>query len=1055
LDGTSDTGERQVRFKVLGVVEVVDGAGLSVPLGPRKQRLLLALLVCRPGAAVSTDELVDALWDASPPPSAGENLRAYVQSLRKALGADTIVGRRRLGYTLAVDPGAVDSVEFVRSAHDGAAALRLGDPTTARTLLNYGLGLWRGRPFADIASSGALAAETARLEEQRLAALEDRFDAELRCGAAGELVPDIEELVQHHPYRERFYGLLMLALYRAGRQADALGTYRRARHVLVGELGVEPSDALRQTEQAILRREPWLERPTVHASGTPTVTPAELPAVTKGFTARNAELSQLDNLTTPHAGSDAVPVVAIVGIAGVGKTALAVQWGHRAVGRFPDGQVFLDLRGFHPGPPVQAGEALGRLLRTFEVAPERIPAAPDEAAALYRSVLAHRRVLIVLDNAVSAEQVRPLLPGTADCVVLVTSRNRMAGLVAHNAAGHLILDPLSENDAVALLRRVLAPSLVRPAPTDTVSALADACGHLPLALRIAAANLAEHPNRTLAEYVAEIRSESRLDALEVHGDEHRAVRSAFDLSYAALTGPQQETFRLLGLVPGPDITPRTAAALTGYPLVDAQRCLDRLAAAHLLQRGPTDRFAFHDLIREYARNRAFAGDPAVRQIAMHRLLTHYVDAADAAAQVLYPQTLRLPSASPAPTDGIGQSEALAWFGAELPNLVAACREAAEQRHPAAWLIADAARGYCSLQSNVTEWGLLAEAAYRTAAAEHDLAAMASAALSQGHCRHNTGDLEASARYYEEALSLSQRAEWPEAEATIVSNAAIVFTELGDLPRAVDYQQTALAAHRRMGARRGEAIALLNLAVSYACLGRLMDAQELFREAVARLRDGNWLIGQATALTNLTEVLILMDDRERARETVIEAQRIAVQVGDHDNEVHARTLLSGILGADGDASGALQQAMEARAQLRLPGGHGYAAGVHKAIATAYEALGDNEQAVLHHRLSHQFAVDLRHRYTEVDTAINLAAAEHRIGVSGAEVMLRRALETAQAGGFRVLEGRARAAFTEISLDRADLAAVAQHAALALDIQAETGWRLGRSKLRDALDKARMV
>ena len=1045
-----------MRFRVLGTVEVVDGAGSSVPLGPRKQRLLLALLACRPGATVTTDELVEAVWDAPPPPSAGENLRAYVQSLRRLLGAGLVLGNRRVGYVLAVDPAAVDSVEFARSARDGAAALRLGDAATARALLNHGLSLWRGQPFAGIVSGGILAAEATRLEEQRLAALEDRFDADLRCGAAGDLVPEIEELVRQHPYRERLYGLLMVALYRAGRQADALNTYRRARDTLAEELGVDPSEELRRTERAILRREGWLERPVANAAEAgPRVTPAELPAVTNGFAGRGAELGRLDELTTSQG---AAPVVAIVGVAGVGKTALAVEWGHRAAERFPDGQVLLDLRGFHPGLPVQPREALGRLLRTFDAEPTRVPADVDEAAALYRSVLAHRNVLIVLDNAGSVDQVRPLLPGTAGCVVLVTSRNRMPGLIAHNAASHLVLDPLSETGAVDLLRRVLDPSVVGDAAPAAMADLAAACGYLPLALRIAAANLAERRLPALAGYVEELRSGNRLDALETEGDEHRAVRRAFDLSYAALTDPQRELFRLLGLVPGPGVTPPAAAALAGRSVADARGGLERLAAAHLLHSGPDEWFAFHDLIGEYARNRVLADDAATRDSAVDRLLAHYVEAADAAAQVLYPQTLRLPSATPAPVAPapvarLTRPQALAWFGTNLPNLVAACREAADRGHPAAWLIADAARGYCSLQSTVTEWQLIGEAAYRAAEAAGDLAGLACAALTLGHCTYNTGDLETAARHYEEALELSRRAGWAEGEATILSNAAIVFTGLGDLRRAVEYQQSALAAQRAAGAGRGEAVALLNLAVSYACLGRLREARQLFRHAVVQLRAGNWLIGQATALANLAEVLLLMDDRAGAHDAAAEARRIAEDAGEHDVEVHARSLMSAIICANGDADGALHEALEACEQLRLPGEHGYAAGVHKSLAIAYEALGDEAQAVVHHRLSHRYAAAPGHRYIEIDTAISLAMAEYRVGDPGAEATLLRTLEAARASGFRVLEGRALAALAEIALDRGDPAAVARHAALALDIQAATGWHRGHSTLRDALEKTR--
>ncbi|GAA1031664.1 BTAD domain-containing putative transcriptional regulator [Virgisporangium ochraceum] len=1020
-----------MRIRVLGTVRAVDGDGRVVALGPHKQRLLLTTLARRPSETIQTFELVDAMWGDTPPPSAGENLRAYVRGLRTALGPDIVVGQRRTGYALMVDPFHVDAVEFSRSVRDGATALRLGDPAAARNLLHHALALWHGPPFADIEPTKELVAESARLEEQRLAALEGRIDADLQCGLAGEVVPELDELTRRYPYRERLHELLMVALYRSGRQADALAAYRRARDLFIDELGVVPRDQLRGTEQAILRREPWLERPAVAA---PVVAaravPAELPATVSGFAGRDAELAWLDRATAP--------VLAIVGTAGVGKTALAVHWAHRAIDRFPDGQVFLDLRGFHPGTPLRLEECLARLLRAFDAEPSLMPPSIDEAAAMFRSAVARRRALIVLDNALSADQVRPLLPGNPDCVVLVTSRNRMAGLVAHNAAAQLALDPLSAEGALDLLRHALAPSLVHTEPAAATD-LARACGNLPLAMRIAAANVAENPDRSLAEHLADLRGRNRLDALRVDGDEHLAVRAAFDLSYAALTADQQRLFRLVGLVPGHDIAPPAAAALAGWDVDRVRDCLDRLAAAHLLRHGDGDRYSMHDLLREYARSRGLADDPADRAAALDRLFTGYVQAGDAAARALVPVTLRLLTSERASRIELDRDAAQAWCEAELQNLVAACEYAAEHGPAAAaWLISDAMTGYCWLHRNLTDWVRMAGAAHRAAAAAGDPKAQASAAISLGRYRYEAGDLEASARHFEDALRLSREAGWSEAEGTILSSAGKVHGALGRLDRAVGYQETALEVHRRAGQRLQEAVALAHLGMTSAWQGRLVPARDAMRGAVDLLRAEGFLPGLIFTLANLSDVLSFMDDRSSEREVIGEAVRIAAGFGQRTTDICALLLRSRL-------SGDVTFAAQAQALLRLPGDQALAREVHRTFAAVHERSGNLEQAVAHHRIAHMFAATVGDRHEEIQSLIGLATAEHRMGEPTADISLRRALAGARAVGYRILEGQAVAALARISADRGDGAGAAVLAADALRVQDETGWRVGRAEL----------
>lgn len=667
------------RLRLLGPVDVLVGAD-PVALGPPKQRLLLALLANRRGRTVPTDELVEQLWDGTPPASAAVNLRSYIHGLRRVLGADAVTGKGQPGYTLALPAEAVDIEQFLAAARDGEAALASGQLERARTALHRAQALWRGRAFEGFEDVEPLRSEAAQLEERRLVALERRIDADLYAGASAELVVELTELTAQHPYREHLHAQLIVAFYRCGRQADALAAYRAIRETLGRDLGIDPGAELRQLELTILRGEtgdPWT--PT---GGQPDV-PSELPVTVSRFTGREAEFARLDAMV-----GTAAPILAIVGPGGVGKTALALRWAHRVASTFPDGQLFVDLRGFHTLKPISPADALGRFLRALNVAPERVPESLDEAAALYRSLMYGRRGIVVLDNAVSADQVRPLLPAGAGCLTLITSRNRMTGLVAHEAATHLPLGPLSAGEGVELLASILGPDRVRDEP-DAAAAMVDACAGLPLALRIAAANLAEVDGRRIADYLTELRSGRRLDRLRNEGDDRLSVRAAFDLSYAALSEPVRRLFAMIGLVPGPDLTAETAAALIGGPVTGTAAGLERLASIHLLERRGPYRYAAHDLAREYARERASDLDPAECGAALSRLLAHYSGMADAALPTLDSTDHVLPE-----PDDTEHGQAEEWLRAELPNLVAACEYAADHGpYEQAWLISDALRAF--------------------------------------------------------------------------------------------------------------------------------------------------------------------------------------------------------------------------------------------------------------------------------------------------------------------------------------------------------------------------
>ncbi len=648
-------------FRILGPLEVLGGKGWT-GLGSAKLRALLATLLINSNEVVAVDQLSEELWGERAPRAATNLIQQYVMRLRRRLHDQP--GRRLVtrspGYQLLVaDAEELDAQWFAHLLATGLGALQAGAPARAAALLDDALGLWRGRALVDVPPTPAVEAEAARLEEQRLAALEARIDADLACGRHAALIPELRKLVLDQPLRERLWGQLILALYRSGRQADALAAYRQIHRLLDAELSVAPCAALRQLYQQILSADRAMDGPAPPpAPPVPSVPPVaaaepgipgglsqpvprQLPPGVASFTGRGKYLRQLGQLVgdTAPGPPAALVIAAIAGTAGVGKTALAVHWAHRVAGRFPDGQLYVDLRGHAPSPPVRPVEALAQLLRGLGVAPEQVPARLEEAAGTYRSLLAGKRVLVVLDNAASPDQVRPLLPGSHTCLVVVTSRNQLGGLAARDGARLLTLDVLSRDEAIALVGAIVGDDQTRAEP-GAAAELVRLCARLPLALRIAGTNLANHPHQRLVDYAGELAQGDRLAKLVVNGDEQTAVRSAFDLSYQRLAPPERRLFRLLGLVPGCQVSSAAAAAVAGTTPQQAELVLDRLAGAHLLERRAPDRFSFHSLLRLYATARAMAEDSEQeRQAATRRLLArpHRAAVRSAAARCTRPR----------------------------------------------------------------------------------------------------------------------------------------------------------------------------------------------------------------------------------------------------------------------------------------------------------------------------------------------------------------------------------------------------------------------------------
>lgn len=656
-------------FMVLGPLRARQGEQ-PVQLSAPMPRMLLGVLLTRANTPVPVDLLVDALWAGERDPRAAKKLQLHVHRLRRLLGDPERIRFDNGGYTLRVHPGELDAERFESALAEGTD---IEEPARAVGVLRTALRLWRGDPFSDITDLPLLRAEADRLTERRLTGLAQLYCAELACGHANAIIPELGELAARHPMREQLQGLLMTALYQAGRQAEALEVYHRTRSALVEQLGLEPGNDLQRLERAILTGDPMLEAPTG-----PLITPAQLPADITDFTGRRAQLATVAHLAAT-ADRVATVLVAITGKAGVGKTTLAVRAAHRLRVQYPDGQLFVDLRArAHPLAPA---DVLARFLRSLGVDRMAIPDDAEERAALYRSRLADRRVLIVLDNAECEAQLRPLLPGTPGCAVLITSRTRLAGLTG---ARLVDLDIFEADQAVELLARLAGPRRVATEPAAATE-IVRLCGFLPLALRIAGARLGSRRHWPLSRFEADLADEQhRLDKLRL-GD--LDVRASLALSYRSLDGTAQRAFRLLGLLEVRDFAAWAAAAMLDVSQWRAEELVDNLVDMHLLDvagNGASGqlRYRFDNLLRAYARELARAQETqADRRAALDRAFGGWLALAEAAAR-------HLTSATFAQTFAAGTcwrpdeamltaviSDPCGWFKVEWPAVAGAVEQA--------------------------------------------------------------------------------------------------------------------------------------------------------------------------------------------------------------------------------------------------------------------------------------------------------------------------------------------------------------------------------------------
>ncbi|MEJ3747574.1 BTAD domain-containing putative transcriptional regulator [Actinomycetes bacterium KLBMP 9797] len=907
-----------MEFRILGSLEVSASRGPVRLVGQRQRRLLAALLV-NADRAVSLDMLVDAVWDEQPPSTARRQVQNSISALRRLLAADAqnlTAGDQAARDQTAEDPAAEDQAAADQAAptitvEANAYRLRLGGAdldarrfhahveeaqrlSTAGALdaaaaeLRAGLRLWRG-PALDGLTGSVLTAAATRLDEQRRAAIEDCLELELRLGRHAELVGELTELVAMHPLRERLVGQLMTALHRSGRQLDALDAYRQLRNRLADGLGLEPGVRLRELHTSILKDDDEEE-----AAGPPRVVPAQLPTDVAGFTGRADHLKELGQLLP--GGTTAVVISAIAGTAGVGKTALAIHWGHQVRQHFPDGQLYVNLRGFHPdGPPVHPSEALRGFLDALDVPPGRIPVDLAERSALYRSLLADRRVLVVLDNARDADQVRPLLPGSRSCLVVLTSRNLLSGLVAAEGARPVLLDLFDAAEAYQMLAQRLGRERLaaEPAAVDEIIAR---CARLPLALAVAAARAATHPGFPLATLAAELRAaQGGLDAFS-SSDPATDVRAVFSWSYRQLSEPARRLFQLLGTQPGPDITVPAAGSLAGLPAGEVRPPLAELAAARLVSEHRPGRYAFHDLLRAYATELADTFDTAAaRREALHRLLDHYLHSACAADRLLDPHRdpISVPAARPGVTaESYADLEhAMSWFTTELPGLLAAVDRAAEAGFDGhAWRLAWAMAYFLERRGHWEPWAAAQRTALVAARRLGDRAGQAHAYRGLGRVHVHLGRVDEAFAYLRQAQHEYRAVDDLAGQARVHFDLCWFHARQERHERALDHARQALELFRTAGNRSGQARALNTVAWVRNYLGAYEQSLVAGEQALALHQEIGDRDGEADTWDTLGHAHHHLDHRRESVTCYLRAVELYRDLGARWREADTLTRL---------------------------------------------------------------------------------------------------------------------------------------------------------------------
>ncbi|GIH15162.1 AfsR/SARP family transcriptional regulator [Rugosimonospora africana] len=845
----TEAGET-IGFSVLGSIRVVR-AGAELRLGARQQRLVLALLLVRAGSPVPLAELVDLLWDEEAPASAANVVHRHVGVLRRLIepglptrSAGRYILREPSGYRLAADEQSLDLLKFRSLIRHAGRSLHDGDAETALRHFLDGLRLWRGRCAAGLEPVSRVHPAFLAVEAERAQAVRDAADAAERCGRLGAVLSPLRHAAEQHPLDESLQSRLLLALAADGRQAEAVEVYRVVRRRLVEDLGIDPGQQLREAYDRLLHQR---IRPARTQSQPPPPRPAQLPPDLPFFSGRNDLIAQARVALTRPGGP---AVLAIDGMPGVGKTALAVHLAHEFAADYPDGQLYVDLRGYDGREPrMSPAEALRGFLGSLGVPQDGIPAELHAQAGMYRSRLAGRRLLIVLDNCRDAEQIRHLLPGSPGCLVIVTSRSRLGTLLTTAGAHPLPVGLPSVEEARAALLGPLGARRVAADPA-AIDAIIARCGRLPLALAVVAARAASLPRTPAAQIAAELaRAPGSLDGFDGDGTQ-TGLRAVFSWSYRALSAPAARLFRLLPIHPGPNISIAGAAGLAGVPLRGARALLGELSHAHLISEDPPGRFRTHDLLLAYATELGEETDsPAERAAAQRSCLQFYRATCYQAHRRLLTseyQPMIEPGPGQTPLRFADHGEAMRWFTAERQVLIALVGRAARQgRHTDAWQLALGMQHFFERSGRWADWTATGEVALDAARTGGDLVGQARMHRSLAGAAYFQHEHETALGHLDRAVELLARLGLHGEMTRAGFNRAMILRALGRHEEVVRALSAALepwpAGHDKL-----RADVLVIMGASYAELGRQDEAVRCAEQAMTLSRAADYKLGIAEA-----------------------------------------------------------------------------------------------------------------------------------------------------------------------------------------------------------------
>lgn len=1030
---------------ILGPVELRSG-GRRDALGTAREGLALAALAVDAGRPVPLDTLIHRLWDDNPPRKPRASLHVYAARIRRRLDSadgDVRLAQQAGSYTLEIDPDQVDLHRFQRLTAEARSLSDAGDDVQALALLEEAEAGWRGEPLSGLPGLWAESVRT-NMAEKHLAAKLTRIAVELRMGHFAELIPDLTTLLEQHPTDEGLAGHLMVADYGCGRQADALRVYDTVRRRLSEELGAEPGGALSRLQQLILNQAPVAEllaRPEP-VSAAPHTLPSHGELV-----GREREMRALQ---APGPGGAVIALQAISGMPGIGKSTLALHAARRLTPSFPSGQVHFDLEAHTPGrSPLTPQAALSALLRIFGVPASEIPGELGELVSLWRTLLATRRAVIVLDDAADAEQVRPLLPGDSPSLVIITSRRRLTGLPGVRS---LFLDVMTADEADAMFRQLAGEE--RSRDQAEVSEITRLCGNLPLAVELAAGRLVSRPSWTTAHLIRRLsREDGRLG--EIRDGFSMEIVRAFEMSYHTLPADQRTAFRLLSLHLGPDFDLHAAAALLGREPDESERMLEELLDAHLIREPSPERYAYHDLLREFARTLTTTEDPpAVRDTAVERLIDFYTESCAQADRAVYPHHFQLDLfelLSDIRINGWDDAQgARQWLNDERAALIAAERRSRDHGNPA-----KAARLAHVLARFLDEEGYWPEAReMHTAAAAHwreegNRQAEALALIDLGSARSHASDYEHAMEAGNSALDAAAAINDSQVAASAFHLLGVVYWNLGRLDDALAIQEKALELRRRSGDIWQLARCANNLGITHLFRANYSTSLEYFQSALAGFRETADLRQVSHVLNNMSDHALQMGDRDTARKLLPECIELLHITGGASDEATAQVNLADTMDAATEFEAILDLYRQALVTFHRLGDRRNACITLHGMGVAHQVAGLLAEAATHHQRALDLARSIGAAHEEAQALRHLGMTEHRLGrLASARAHLEAAValadrtgatketahaldslallcaETGEPDRARALWLRACAAFTELS-DTAEVARIAGH------------------------------